>query len=94
MFDPSGSPTSRFNAAILSRTSWAALDRVAHMKERARPERSHVVGRDVGIALYNTDEFRWDVERLADHLCQAGIGALAHVDRPAIEGDGSIGGRR
>ena len=95
MLEPSGSPTSRASALSLSRASSAAQPhRVAHVEQRARAERAHVVGRHVGVARHDPHALGRDVEHLADHLRHRGVGALAHVDGAAIERGASRRRRR
>ena len=92
MLEPSGSPTSFLSAAIL--TAYVlrrALNRVAHMEQRARSQRAHVVGRDIGIALNDPDGFRRYIKGFADYLRQSGIRALAHIDRAAVKRDRAVG---
>ena len=92
MFEPSGSPTSRASALSLSRASCGgALHRMAHVEQRARAERAHVVGRHVGVARHHAHRLGRNVEHLADHLRHRGVGALAHVDGAAIERGRAVG---
>ena len=86
MLEPSGSPTSlRQRLELVAGLLGGAPHRVAHVEQRARAERAHVVGRHVGVARHDPHGFGRDVEHLADHLRHRGVGALAHVDGAAIE---------
>ena len=75
----------RHRGELGRRVLGGALDRMAHMKQRARAERAHVVRRHVGVRMDDPDAFGRNIERLADNLRHRGVGALAHVDRAAIE---------
>ena len=61
------------------------LDGVAHVEERARAERRHVVGRHVGVGVHHGDRLRRHVEHLAGNLRHRGIGALPHVRGAAVD---------
>ena len=76
---------------------------MAHVEQRARAERAHVVGRDVGVAGDDSHGFGRHVEHLADDLRHAGVGTLPHIDRGNVKrraavgadiDDGDRGGRR
>ncbi len=64
---------------------------MAHVEQRARAERAHVVRRDIGVARHDPHALRRDIEHLADDLRHGGIGALAHVDGAAIERGAAVG---
>ncbi len=59
--------------------------RMAHVEQRARAQRAHVVGRHIGVARDHPHVLGRDVEHLAHHLRHGRVGALAHVDGAAIE---------
>ena len=65
--------------------------RVAHVIERARAERRHVVGRHVGVGMHDLHRLGRDVEHLGHELRIGGVGALPHVDGAAIERDAAVG---
>ena len=65
--------------------------RMAHVEQRARAERPHVVGRHVGVARHDADALGRHVEHLADHLRHRGVGALPHVDGAAIKRRAAVG---
>ncbi len=64
---------------------------MAHMKQRARAERAHVVGRHIGIGRHDTYRLGCDAQRLGGDLRHRRGRALAHVDRAAIERAASVG---
>ena len=76
-----------FGARFLGRE----LHGMAHVEQRARAERAHVVGRDIGVALHDPDGFRRNVEQLADDLGHSGVGALPHIDGVGVEHDAAVG---
>ena len=91
-FEPSGTPTSRASACelclgVLGREP----HRIAHVIERARAERRHVVGRHVGVGMHDLHRLGRDVEHLRHELRIGGVGALPHVDGAAIERDAAVG---
>ena len=93
MLLPSGSPDVAgqrldLGARVLGREPHG----VAHVEQRARAERAHVVGRDIGVARHDLDALGRNVEHLADHLRHGGVGALAHVDGAAIKRGAAVGG--
>ena len=65
--------------------------RVAHVEQRARAERAHVVGRHVGVARHDADALGRHVEHFADHLRHRRVGALPHVDGAAIKRGAAVG---
>ena len=65
--------------------------RVAHVEQRARAERRHVVGRHVGVGMHDAHRLGRDVEHLGDDLRVGGVGALPHVDGAAIERAAAVG---
>ena len=67
--------------------------RVTHVKQRARAERAHIVGRHVGIARHDPYRLGRHVEHFADHLRHRGIGALPHVNGAAIQRGAAVGRR-
>ena len=92
-FEPSGRPTSlrqrrELGLGVLGREP----HRIAHVIERARAERRHVVGRHVGVGMHDLHRLGRDVEHLGDDLRVGGVGALPHVDGAAIERDAAVGG--
>ncbi len=90
---PSGSPTlARQRLDLVARLLGGEPHGVAHVEQRARAERAHVVGRHVGVARHDPHRLGRDVEHLADHLRHRGVGALAHVDGAAIERGAAVGG--
>ena len=64
---------------------------VAHVEQRARTERAHVIGRDIGIARHDAHRLGRHVEHFADHLRHRGVGALPHIDGAAIKRGAAIG---
>ena len=59
--------------------------RIAHVKGRARAERAHVVGRDVGVGMHDADRGGIHVERLGRDLRHHRVGPLPHIDGADIK---------
>ena len=65
--------------------------RVAHVESGAGAERSHVVGRNVGVGQNDADVLGCEIEHLGDDQRHGGIGSLPHVDGIHVERDAAVG---
>ena len=64
--------------------------RCPHVESRTRTERTHVVGRDIGIGMDDMYRRSIDVEHLGRNLRHHSVRALAHVDRADIKSAASV----
>ena len=90
---PSGRPASAASARSFVRAILGGEPhRIAHVEQRARAERAHVVGRHIGIGMHDADVFGVQIEHLGGDLREGSVRALPHVDRAGVERRRAVGG--